>query len=347
MYEDVEANNMVLARWLDKVDDDHGAVTLPPNVDDREIFLTYGLQDIRVEWVVGLAAVLSSQHFEEFKKMENHINWKPYLCCRQVENGIMKPFDVTQLQGYSSQEIVRTLFNTDANARDKNKTEERGQKRKSDEISDQIVEYQASRNVANDRTVGNHALHIATADENTMQRLPAPCNAANNGSTGATLLPPRKAMLLRFAASQQLAVNSATTGKEIISQTVENDHQTVKSNRPHNASATSGQTTSENRIIPDNATNALTVVKDPSGASGSGLVASGLNVQELFQPGGYVEALSQDSGLRGCWFVCNIKKTTPKKDCIQVIYEDVPNAEGTGKLTVSLMYLLLQSFPFF
>lgn len=109
LYEDINSYNMVKVRWFDKVDEVD--VPLPLDVDDREIFFSLG-QDLNVECIDGLAAVLSAQHFEKFKSCTRYSLWQPYFCRRQIDNGEVKPFDITQLQGYWSQEVLRTMFNT-------------------------------------------------------------------------------------------------------------------------------------------------------------------------------------------------------------------------------------------
>jgi len=62
LYEDTNSYNMVKVRWFDKVDE--VGAPLPMDVDDREIFLSLGRQDLNVECIDGMAAVLSAQHYE-------------------------------------------------------------------------------------------------------------------------------------------------------------------------------------------------------------------------------------------------------------------------------------------
>jgi hypothetical protein len=109
LYEDTNSCNMVKVQWFDKVDE--VGVPLPMDFDDREIFFSLGRQDLNVECIDGLAAVLSVQHYEKFKGDTRYNLWQPYFCCRQIDNGDIKPFDVTQLQGYWSQEVLKTMFN--------------------------------------------------------------------------------------------------------------------------------------------------------------------------------------------------------------------------------------------
>uniref|UniRef100_N1QV05 Uncharacterized protein n=1 Tax=Aegilops tauschii TaxID=37682 RepID=N1QV05_AEGTA len=95
MYEDSSAKNMVLVRWFEEP---HGDL------------VGYGLQDLRVQFVEGVAAVLNPQHFDMFNKISGgHSSWQPYVCSRQIEDDIVGPFDITQLQGYANQEIVKAI----------------------------------------------------------------------------------------------------------------------------------------------------------------------------------------------------------------------------------------------
>lgn len=56
----------------------------------------------------------------------------------------------------------------------------------------------------------------------------------------------------------------------------------------------------------------------------------------------YIELLSQDSGMRGCWFRCKVLRSTTK--CLKIQYVDVEDAVGHGKLEVcrrSMTFLFL------
>lgn len=216
LYEDSNALNMVTVRWFDKVDE--VGVELPPNVGDREIFFSHGLQDLNVECIDGLAAVLSAQHFEKFQSGTKHSYWQPYLCRCQISNDYVKPFDITQLQGYWSQELLRTMFNADSSLKVRFKVTKGGpssegmQKRKCDTFSD---------------------------DNNPQRCL-------------------------------------------------------------------------------------------PSGGFGSNSLDLDPSLQKLLNPGCHAEILSQDSGIRGCWFRCLILKR--HRDKIKVRYQDLQNADETGNL---------------
>ncbi|XP_062196859.1 uncharacterized protein LOC133899809 isoform X2 [Phragmites australis] len=138
LYEDTNSYNMVKVRWFDKVDE--VGVPLPMDVNDREIFFSLGRQDLSVECIDGLAAVLSAQQFEKFKNGIKYSNWEPYLCRWQIDNDEVKPFDISQLQGYWSQEVLRTMFNAASSLKVRFRVTkvgpscDGGQKRKRDEF---------------------------------------------------------------------------------------------------------------------------------------------------------------------------------------------------------------------
>lgn len=218
LYEDTNAINMVMVRWFDKVDE--VGVELPSDVCDRDIFFALGLQDLNVECIDGLAAVLSAQHFEKFQSGTKHCYWQPYLCRLQIDNDDVKPFDITQLQGYWSQDVLRTMFNAASSLKVRFKVtkggsgSDGGQKRKRDAFND---------------------------DTN-----------------------PQKCF--------------------------------------------------------------------PSGGFGSDSHKNDLehNLEKQLYPGCNAEVLSQDSGIRGCWFRCFILKR--HSDKIKVRYQDLQDADETGNL---------------
>ncbi|XP_010909340.1 uncharacterized protein [Elaeis guineensis] len=109
LYEDLRANNMVVVRWFHEVDE--VGILLPPDVNDREIFFSLCLQDFSVECIDGLAAVLSAQHFKKFQNEATYSKWEPYLCRWLIDgDDDVKPFDITLVQGYWNQELLRSMF---------------------------------------------------------------------------------------------------------------------------------------------------------------------------------------------------------------------------------------------
>jgi hypothetical protein len=229
LYEDTNSCNMVKVQWFDKVDE--VGVSLPMDFDDREIFFSLGRQDLNVECIDGLAAVLSAQHYEKFKSDTRCSLWQPYFCCRQIDNGEVKPFDVTQLQGYWSQEILRTMFNATSSLKVRFKVPKSG----------------------------------PSSDGGLKRKRDAFNNDAN---------------------PQKVICSDASTSR----------------------------------------------------------FYGGENIKHLC-PGCHVEVLSQDSGIRGCWFRCLILKR--HKDKIKVRYLDLQDADETGNLEVCyVQFTLYNLFPF-
>ncbi|RWW54047.1 hypothetical protein BHE74_00039399 [Ensete ventricosum] len=242
LYEDLRANNMVVVRWFHKADE--VGIVLPPDINDREIFFSLCLQDFSVECIDGLASVLSAQHFEQFQNETRHSNWRPYMCRRQIDNDDVKPFDITQLQGYWSQQLLRSMFTSPVKLRLKIT---RGGSVLSAEKSDVFV--------GDSRR--NHQLHYGDIQV-------AETTIMDMQSRGSAV--------------------SRKTGKNVTST-----------------------------------------------LSGSAMIRKKLFKQKLqrqLYPGCQVEVLSQDSGLRGCWFRCVIIKR--HQDRVKVRYQDILDPEDGG-----------------
>ncbi|XP_074565530.1 uncharacterized protein LOC141822020 [Curcuma longa] len=250
LYEDLlQGDNMVVVRWFHKVDE--VGIVLPPDTNDREIFFSLCLQDFSVECIDGLAAVLSAQHFEQFQNAARHSSWRPYMCRRQIDSDGLKPFDIMQLQGYWSQELVRSMpiFTSPFKLRLKIKC-------------------------------GNSSLSAIGKSD----------NVPLGGSKRMPLMHPE-------------------------------DWHSAETSVRDKMRTTSLSVSSKFRKC---ATNTL---------SGSALIRKELfkqKLQQQFCPGYHVEVLSQDSGMRGCWFRCVILKR--HQDKAKVCYLDIQDPDEKGNL---------------
>ncbi|KAL1803341.1 hypothetical protein ACET3Z_031988 [Daucus carota] len=112
MYEDSRGNKMVVVRWFHKIDEVDIALPETYNYNDREIFFSLCLQDLNIECVDGLASVLSPQHYQVFLREARHTRFQPFICGMQFENDDVKPFDITQVKGYSEQKIFDYMLPT-------------------------------------------------------------------------------------------------------------------------------------------------------------------------------------------------------------------------------------------
>ncbi|KAG6532968.1 uncharacterized protein LOC121973883 [Zingiber officinale] len=251
LYEDLQGHNMVVVRWFHKVDE--VGIVLPPDTNDREIFFSLCLQDFSVECIDGLAAVLSAQHFEQFQNEARLSTCRPYMCRRQINNDGVKPFDITQLQGYWSQDLVRSMpiFTSPFKLRLKIKC-------------------------------GNSSLSVV--------------RKSDNNSLGSL-----KRMTLTHPEDRHSAESSARNKM-----------------RPTSLSVSSKFRKCATKTL-----------------SGSALIRKELfkqKLQQQFCAGYHVEVLSQDSGMRGCWFRCVILKRHGHQDKAKVRYLDIQDPDEKGNL---------------
>ncbi|KAM3275263.1 hypothetical protein ACQJBY_043930 [Aegilops geniculata] len=394
MYEDGSAKNMVRVRWFEEPNGEHG-VALPPDLYCREIFFRYGLQDLRVEFVEGVAAVLNPQHFEMFKKINGgRSSWQPYVCHRCIDGDTVGPFDIAQLQGYANQEIVKEIVaassSTVVQAKPPNnngkaaitglaaenhvgssstltgdKTMHNKQKQKPPPCSatpssvvmgDKSMEKQkppacsttpsSSSSVINDKTMEKQKPPPCSAttstsstfidDNKTMEKqkvMPPPCSTTPSNSSSV--------ISDKTMEKQKPPPCSATAS---ISSIVIGDNKTVEEHKemppPCSATpqiATNGQTI-ESGVVPRSVVNCQTTVHNQTSPSGTGTcnaaandASTMMNPEKMFQPGCRLEALSQDSSVRGCWFKCVVVSRREKDTKVRVRYQDLLNSKGRGQ----------------
>ncbi|AAD49985.1 Contains PF/01426 BAH (bromo-adjacent homology) domain. ESTs gb/N96349, gb/T42710, gb/H77084, gb/AA395147 and gb/AA605500 come from this gene [Arabidopsis thaliana] len=107
LYEDSKGKKMVVVRWFHKTEE-VGSV-LSDDDNDREIFFSLNRQDISIECIDYLATVLSPQHYEKFLKVPMHVQTVAFFCQKLYGDDGLKPYDITQLEGYWRQEMLRYL----------------------------------------------------------------------------------------------------------------------------------------------------------------------------------------------------------------------------------------------
>ncbi|KAF8378463.1 hypothetical protein HHK36_029803 [Tetracentron sinense] len=247
LYEDSRGNKMVVVRWFHKIDE-VGNV-LPHKFNDREIFFSLCLQDLSIECIDGLATVLSTQHFEKFMNETVHTLLEPFVCHRQVDNDDVKPFDITQVQGYWKQKILRYMYTT-SRPRDHLKPD------------------------------------LADDDYDAIKTRP---KKRHRGSNGGDVF--RK------------------HNKKRIGETVGGDIQKF----------------GKGLVVGNTGADMCNLKGCLSAATLSRKENFKQSPHQHLAVGSHVEVLSQDSGIRGCWFRATILKR--HKDKVKVRYEDIRDAE--------------------
>ncbi|KAL5722163.1 hypothetical protein ACHQM5_005716 [Ranunculus cassubicifolius] len=251
---------MVVVRWFHKIDE--VGIILPPNFNDREIFFSLCLQDLSVECIDGLATVLGPQHFDKYLNEATHTPWQPFMCHRQFDNDAITDFDITQVQGYWKQDLLRTMYTSiapkqlDHPVRDGLEFPDGDNDDDEDSIKTRPRKKQRrSKSKENDRYLSD--------EKDTPQPTPLHAPKLSNGFVSPAEAAPRGLMIPKPPCH--------LLAKEV----------TQHAPRKHLA------------------------------------------------VGCHVEVLSQDSGIRGCWFRAVIIKRSKVK--VKVRYEDITDAEDEAK----------------
>jgi len=264
MFEDSKARKLVRVQWFHKTNE--VLENIPPPVPHaRELFFASCSQVLNVKCVDGLATVLIPEHYEEcWAKLPPEAAAQLYMCYRQFDNGVIKSFDLSQLEGYCHQKV---LFSTD---------------------------------VLLPRYSPKHDLTSDSWDLDEEQE--------TNLSTGLNKGPrkPRKSRSSRRwtgALSHGCRHMDAPDSLYRLSVSTEVDE--------------------DNNCTPDTRPPIKTMVeKSKEDVHRQGLMG--------FDIGDKVELLSQDSGIRGCWFKCTVISKQPH--LLKVRYEDVQNEDGSNNL---------------
>lgn len=107
LYEDSKGKKMVVVRWFHKTEE--VGFVLPDDISDREIFFSLYRQDLSIECIDDFAIVLSPQHYEKFLKVPMHAQPVAFFCQKLYGDDVIKPYDITQLEGYWRQKMLRYL----------------------------------------------------------------------------------------------------------------------------------------------------------------------------------------------------------------------------------------------
>ncbi|KAH9315926.1 hypothetical protein KI387_024553, partial [Taxus chinensis] len=110
MFEDAKARKLVRVQWF------HNTIevieNLPPPAEhhERELFLTSSHQVLNVESVDRLATVLVPEHYQEcLAKLPSEATSQLHMCYRQFDNDVIKPFDISLLEGYWHQKVLSSI----------------------------------------------------------------------------------------------------------------------------------------------------------------------------------------------------------------------------------------------
>ncbi|CAI9760233.1 unnamed protein product [Fraxinus pennsylvanica] len=109
LYEDKHGKKIVNVQWFQFEEE---IIDMIPHVNahPREVFITPHKQEISVECVDSLAAVLTPNHFQ--KCLAHFMQVFPlgiFMCHKEFKNDKVKPFSVSKLRGYYNQPILSHL----------------------------------------------------------------------------------------------------------------------------------------------------------------------------------------------------------------------------------------------
>ncbi|AES97497.2 uncharacterized protein [Medicago truncatula] len=248
MYEGSKGNKMVVVRWFHRIDE--VGFVLPHSFSEREVYFSPYLQRLSIECIDGLTSVLSPQHYAKFRNKARHARPEPYVCSKKFGKDDVKDFDITQMEGYWKQEILKQMYpHVESNSS--------GSSGKSD-----------------DGPELEENLHSSSA-----------------------IRPKKKQRCTKVDGKDAVELGSLQLEK--------------LSNCKIDAKTSSGNKLEGSvKLV---GTTKLATIKETNEAS------------QYLAVGSNVEVLSQDSGIRGCWFRASVIKR--HKDKVKVQYHDIQDAE--------------------
>lgn len=263
MFEDSKARKLVRVQWFHKANE--VLENIPPPVPHaRELFFASSSQVLNVKCVDGLATVLTPEHYEECcAKLPTEAAAQLYMCYRQFDNGVIKSFDLSQLEGYwhqkvlSSTDVLLLRFSPKHDlTSDSWDLDEEQETKLSTGLSKGPRKSRSSRRRSG--ALSHSGRHVDAPDSLYRLSVSAEVDEDNNCTLDTT--PPIKSMVEKSKEYLHL----------------------------------------------------------------QGLADSNFNI------GDKVELLSQDSGIRGCWFKCTVLSKQPHR--LKVRYEDVQNEDESDNL---------------
>uniref|UniRef100_A0A0D6QWS5 BAH domain-containing protein n=2 Tax=Araucaria cunninghamii TaxID=56994 RepID=A0A0D6QWS5_ARACU len=267
MFEDTKARKLVRVKWFHKTNE--VLENIPPAAapHTRELFFASACQVLNVECVDGLATVLVPEHYQEcMAKLTPETAAQLHMCYRQFDNDVIKPFDISQLEGYWHQEVLSSM---DLSLR---------------------------------RYSPKHELTSDSLDVDEEQET-VPTKTVRKG--------PRKSRSSRrrnvapnhyYQATRETASDVSDSPNRLLVHT--------EADRDLNNGASYRRTTN--------------VLGDRKEKTAHGETLSSFDIGER------LELLSQDSGIRGCWFRCVIVNKESHR--LKVRYEDVLNEDESDNL---------------
>ncbi|BBN12340.1 protein MpHAT12 [Marchantia polymorpha subsp. ruderalis] len=110
LYEDKKQRKKLRVRWFHKPSE-LGCKIPPPAPDRREVFYTSYEQDLSVECVDGVATVLTPEHYQQALLLSGGSNLMAttHMCSRQFDTDGIRPLNIEYLHGYAEQPVFGTL----------------------------------------------------------------------------------------------------------------------------------------------------------------------------------------------------------------------------------------------
>ncbi|GLJ39736.1 hypothetical protein SUGI_0812210 [Cryptomeria japonica] len=110
IFEDTKARKLVRVQWFCRTNEVLENIPPPAEHNERELFFASSCQNFNAECVDGLASVLLPEHYQEcLSKLPVEMTNQLHMCYRQFDNDVIKPFDISQLEGYWHQKVFASI----------------------------------------------------------------------------------------------------------------------------------------------------------------------------------------------------------------------------------------------